>query len=238
MAICNLDLPVGVLAHSLADVEQHARALAQAVAAALRAAIETRGAASLVLSGGRSPIAFFERLSEQELDWSRVLVSLADERWVPVEHADSNLGLLRRHLLRGPAAQARLLGLYRPAASLELAAEQADQALAELPRPIDVLVLGMGEDGHTASLFPDSPQLAAALLAECPRRCLPMQAPSEPRQRLSLTRPLLAGARLPLLALQGEAKLATLREALAGEDALRMPIRAFLHSPLEIYWCP
>ncbi|MGH8353923.1 MAG: 6-phosphogluconolactonase, partial [Pseudomonas sp.] len=112
MAICNLDLPVGVLAHSLADAEQHADALAQAVAEALRVAIETRGAASLVLSGGRSPLGFFERLSEQALDWSRVLVSLADERWVPPEQADSNEGLLRRHLLRGPAAQARLVGLY------------------------------------------------------------------------------------------------------------------------------
>jgi 6-phosphogluconolactonase len=90
-----------------------------------------------------------------------VTVSLADERWVPVEHADSNAGLLARHLLKGAAAKARFIGLYQRAANLEAAAEQADQALAELP-PIDVLVLGMGDDGHTASLFPASPNLRQA----------------------------------------------------------------------------
>ncbi|HCV39327.1 MAG TPA: 6-phosphogluconolactonase, partial [Pseudomonas sp.] len=85
-----------------------------------------------------------------------------DERWVPVEHADSNAGLLARHLFKGAAAKARFVGLYRQAGSLEAAAVSADQALAELP-PIDVLVLGMGDDGHTASLFPDSPNLAEGL---------------------------------------------------------------------------
>src|SRR5690606_21688291 len=205
MAICDIQLPTGVVAHSLADAKRHAEAMAAAVAEALSSAIDARGSASLVVSGGRSPIGFFECLSGQALDWSKVLVSLADERWVPVEHGDSNEGLVRRHLLRGNAARARFLGLYRPTPSLDEAATLADQALAELPQPIDVLVLGMGDDGHTASLFPDSPHLAAALQPDCPRRCLPMQAPSVPRQRLSMTLPLLASAHLSLLAIQGEA---------------------------------
>jgi 6-phosphogluconolactonase len=238
MAICDIELPTGVVAHSLGDAQRHAEAMASAVAEALRAAVDAHGTASLVVSGGRSPIGFFECLSEQELDWPKVLISLADERWVPVEHGDSNEGLVRRHLLRGKAAQARFLGLYRPMPTLDEAATLANQALAELPRPIDVLVLGMGDDGHTASLFPNSPHLAAALQPDCPRRCLPMQAPSVPRQRLTMTLPLLASARLPLLAIQGEAKLATLCDALAGDDMLEMPIRAFLRHPLEIYWCP
>lgn len=110
-------------------------------------------------------------------------------------------------------------------------------ALAELGA-IDVLVLGMGEDGHTASLFPGSPNLEQALSTGCERRCLPMQAPSVPRQRLTLTLPLLASAQLTLLAVQGQAKLATLATALAGEDEAAMPIRAFLRRPLEIHWCP
>ena len=124
-----------------------------------------------------------------------------------------------------------------PGASLEQAAERADAVLAELP-PIDVLVLGMGEDGHTASLFPDSPNLEAALDPRGARRCLPMQAPSVPRQRLSMSLALLASARLTLLALHGPGKLATLNQALAGESYEAMPIRAFLARPLEIYWCP
>ncbi|WPC06851.1 6-phosphogluconolactonase [Pseudomonas benzenivorans] len=237
MAISKLDLPVGVVARSLNDAQQLAETLAGDVAAALRAAIASQGRATLVVSGGRSPIAFFEQLARHELPWAQVLISLADERWVPVNHATSNEGLVRRHLLRGPAAEARLLGLYQVAGSLEQAALKAEQALAELP-PIDVLVLGMGDDGHTASLFPGSPNLDLALQTDCPRRCLPMQAPSEPRQRLSLTLPLLAAARRPLLAIQGPAKLATLSAALSHADASSMPIRAFLRSPLEIYWCP
>jgi 6-phosphogluconolactonase len=238
MAIYELELPIGLMAHSCADVERHAEALTLAVAGALRSALETYGQASLVVSGGRSPVPFFERLSRETLDWARVQISLADERWVAVEHAASNEGLVRRHLLQGPAAAASFLGLYHPAPSLDEAALLADRALAALQQPIDVLVLGMGDDGHTASLFPASPRLSEALESESHRRCLPMQAPVEPRERLTLTLPLLASARLPLLAIQGAAKLETLRLALAGENIAAMPIRAFLHSPLEIYWCP
>lgn len=238
MAISDLALPAHVLGFSLGNAEQLAGELAVSVANALRLAVEARGVASLVVSGGRSPIAFFERLARQELDWSRVVVSLADERWVPVAHADSNEGLVRRHLLRGTAAKARFIGLYQPAASLEESAALAHQTLAELPQPIDALVLGMGEDGHTASLFPASRNLDLALSADCPRRCLPMHAPSVPHQRLSMPLALLAGARLTLLAVQGRNKLATLRQALAAEGDAQMPIRAFLRNPLEIYWCP
>ncbi len=238
MAICNLDLPAQVIGFTLSDPLQLAGELALAVANALRAAIAERGRATLVVSGGRSPVEFFKRLSAQPLDWSKVVVSLADERWVPVGHPDSNEGLVRRHLLQGEAAAARFIGIYHAEPSLAQAAARADQALAELPQPIDVLVLGMGEDGHTASLFPGSPRLAEALDPACAARCLPMLAPGVPHQRLSLTLPLLAGARLRLLALQGQGKLATLRDALAGGDAQQMPIRAFLNLPLELYWCP
>lgn len=237
MAISELQLPAHVTAHDFADAARLAEGLATDVAQRLRAAIADKGEATLVVSGGRSPVAFLHRLAAQSLDWSKVVISLADERWVPVEHADSNAGLVAQHLLQGNAAKARFVGLYRPAASLEAAAEQADQALAELG-PIDVLVLGMGDDGHTASLFPGSPNLAEGLLAQGERRVLPMLAPSVPHQRLSLTRRVLAGAGATLLSVQGPGKLATLRAALAGDDPAQMPIRAFLQDPLQIYWCP
>lgn len=107
----------------------------------------------------------------------------------------------------------------------------------DLP-PIDVLVLGMGDDGHTASLFPASPNLRQGLAKVGERRCLPMLAPSVPHQRLSMTRALLASAGFTALSVQGAGKLATLRAALAGNDLTEMPIRAFLHDPLSIYWCP
>lgn len=237
MAISDLELPVGVVARSHSDAQHLARALAENVAGALRDAIDSRGQATLVVSGGRSPIAFFKALSQQTLPWNKVLVSLADERWVPTSHEDSNEALVRRHLLQGPAAEAQLLGLYQSAASLEQAAELAEQALRDLPG-IDVLILGMGTDGHTASLFPDSPNLDEALSEDCSRRCLPMLAPSVPHQRLTLTLPLLRAARLPLLSIEGPGKLAVLEQALQQDNLKNMPISAFLRAPLEIYWCP
>ncbi|WP_442109374.1 6-phosphogluconolactonase [Pseudomonas sp. NUPR-001] len=237
MAISELELPANVTAHDFSGAAQLAEGLAKDVAARLNAAIAAKGQATLVVSGGRSPVAFFQALIQQPLDWSKVLVTLADERWVPVEHADSNAGLLKRHLLTGKAAKASFLSLYRPAASLEAAAVEADQALAKLTA-IDVLVLGMGDDGHTASLFPNSPNLSEGLDRHSSRRCLPMLAPSVPHQRLSMTRALLAQAGFTVLSVQGPGKLATLRAALQGSDIAAMPIRAFLQDPLDIYWCP
>jgi len=143
MAISDLQLPTGVRAHEFRSPTLLAEGQALMVAELLREAIAARGQATLVVSGGRSPVAFFQALVKQELDWSKVLISLADERWVPVEHADSNAGLLKRYLFHGPVAKARFLGLYSAAANLEEAAQQADSLLAELPG-IDVLVLGMG----------------------------------------------------------------------------------------------
>ncbi|MGH8383576.1 6-phosphogluconolactonase [Pseudomonas sp.] len=237
MAISELELPANVTAHDFNGAAQLAEGLAKDVAGRLSAAIAANGQATLVVSGGRSPVAFFQALILQPLDWSKVLVTLADERWVPVEHADSNAGLLKRHLLTGNAAKARFLGLYRAAVNLEAAALEADQALAELSG-IDVLVLGMGDDGHTASLFPDSPNLSEGLDPQSARRCLPMLAPTVPHQRLSMTRALLARAAFTALSVQGPDKLATLRAALEGTDVAQMPIRAFLQDPLDIYWCP
>ncbi|GGL27823.1 6-phosphogluconolactonase [Pseudomonas brenneri] len=237
MAISDLKLPQGVTPHEYRTPVLLAEGLANDVAEQLRTAISARGEATLVVSGGRSPVAFFQNLARQGLDWSKVTITLADERWVPVEHADSNAGLLKKYLLQGPAAKARFLSLYSAAANLDAAAEQADRLLAELPA-IDVLVLGMGDDGHTASLFPNSPNLAEALKPDGTRRCWPMLAPSVPRQRLTMSRALLATANYTVLSIAGDSKLNTLSEALASDDVAGMPIRAFLQPTLEIYWCP
>ncbi|MGE8181974.1 6-phosphogluconolactonase [Pseudomonas mandelii] len=237
MAISELKLPQGVSAHEFKSPVLLADGLALNVAKQLSDAIDARGSATLVVSGGRSPVAFFQNLAKQKLDWSKVVVTLADERWVPVEHADSNAGLLKRYLLQGPAAKAQFLSLYSATANLEQAAEQADRLLAELP-PIDVLILGMGDDGHTASLFPNSPNLADALKVDGTRRCYPMLAPTVPHQRLTMSRALLASAKTTVLSISGQSKLTTLSAALAGDDVAAMPIRAFLQPTLEIYWCP
>lgn len=239
MATCELEFAAGLKTSEFDNPQLLADALAEHVAELLTAAISSNphGVATLVVSGGKSPVAFFQALARKPIEWSKVCISLADERWVPTEHADSNAGLLKRYLFQGPAAEAGFVSLYRPTDTLEEAAAATDEALKDLPK-IDVLVLGMGDDGHTASLFPNSPNLDEALNLDSQRRCLPMLAPSTPHQRLTLTRSLLASATTPILSISGQAKLQTLRTAMAGDDLAEMPIRAFLNPSLEIYWCP
>ena len=214
-----------------------AESLAISVGHALDLVIKAKGWAVLAVSGGKSPLPMFERLRYRPIRWDAVTVTLVDERAVPPDHADSNGALVRNHLLREGAGVAAWVPLIRD----EAEAAEPQRAVARLNGAFqqpDVVVLGMGEDGHTASLFPDGPNLEAALDPRGARRCLPMQAPSVPRQRLSMSLALLASARLTLLALHGPGKLATLNQALAGESYEAMPIRAFLARPLEIYWCP
>ena len=149
--------------HTADGAETLARDLADITAARLRAAVSARGAASLVVSGGRTPAPMFRALRACELPWERVTVTLADERWVPADAADSNERMVRAELLQGAAAAARFVGLVNAAPTPEAGRAATDAALRAIPRPFDVVMLGMGNDGHTASLFPDAPALAAAL---------------------------------------------------------------------------
>lgn len=235
--VIELDLPSHVQALSFASASQLADYQARKVAEALREAVDIRGRAYLVVPGGRSPVAFFQALAGQALPWEKVMIGLTDERWITPDRDGSNEYLVRRHLLSEQAAAATLIGLYRPAADIERAAAEADRQLRELP-PIDVLVLGMGEDGHTASLFPDSPNLAVALAEDCPQWVMPMCAPQPPHERLTLTFPVLCRARSVWLAIQGPAKLDSLSRALVCQDEQRMPICALFDRPLTILWAP
>lgn len=237
MTISEPALPTGVAWQDYPGPDRQAAQLAERVARELDEALVRQGQACLLVSGGRSPVAFFEALAEQPLDWSRVRIGLVDERWVPEDQAESNAGLVRRHLLQGAASRATFHGLYRTAASLEAAAGVVEADLAGLPAP-DVVVLGMGADGHTASLFPGTPGLAEALAEDGSRRCVAMWAPQVPHARLSLTRAFLARVPRMHLALEGQAKRDVLAAALAGGDPLRWPILAFLRPPLTIHWCP
>lgn len=209
-------------------------ALAQTIADELRAAIAERGEASLAVSGGRSPIVLFEQLRAQVLDWSRVKVTLVDERCVPHDHADSNTALVRQHLLQDAAAAASFVPLFDalPAdlndAVLPRLVNDANQRLSALSFPLDVVVLGMGEDGHTASLFPAAPGLDNALASPGPIAWV--RPATAPHARLTLTLPVLLMARHVHLPLSGEAKLTVYQAASKGANPA-LPISLLLNSP-------
>lgn len=205
----------------------------------LRSAIDERGSASLIVSGGRTPQGLFAALAAQELPWSQVVISLADERWVDVTDAASNEKMVREHLLVNKAAAARFVGLKNNAEHAEQGVDACCEALDSIPTPFDVVILGMGEDGHTASLFPCSGQLAQGLDLGFPKSCLALQPTTAPHWRMSLSLAKLLDARHHFLHLTGERKRAVLEQALAGENEFEMPIRAVLkRADVELVWAP
>ena len=221
------------------DAGASAAALAQHVAKRLGEDLAAGAGAVLVVSGGRTPVPFFQALAVQPLDWARVIVTLADERWVPPDHPDSNEALVRRNLLSGRAAAARLVPLFTADASPAAAAEALAPVLEALPRPFSQVVLGMGEDGHIASLFPDALELARGLATAAP--VLAVHPGAAPHPRLSLSLSALLGARDIALLLAGEDKRAVLVRALGDGPVEALPVRAILRqtgAPVSVFWAP
>ncbi|THD48851.1 MAG: 6-phosphogluconolactonase [Bradyrhizobium sp.] len=210
------------------DGAKLAPAFAKWTAEKLTAAIAARGAALLVVSGGTTPQRYFQALSALPIDWSRVAVTLADERRVTEDSPRSNARLVRETLLQGPAAAAS----FAPLADSRLDGDQelaaANARIAALPKPADLVVLGMGEDGHTASWFPGAEGLADAINPAARSLVMPISAPGAPEPRLTLTARAILRARAIALQIEGPAKLATLDKALADGPTEAMPIRAVL----------
>ncbi|MCO6187091.1 6-phosphogluconolactonase [Rhizobium sp. L1K21] len=218
-----------------------AEALADRVADTLSAAIAARGSASLAVSGGSTPKAFFNALSGHGIDWSKVAITLVDERFVPADNPRSNHLLVKENLLKGPAAKANFIPLYRDASDAEAAAAISTKATANICSPFDVAILGMGNDGHTASFFPDGDNLADAIDSARARGILTMEAAGAGEKRLTFSFSALSDARLLVLHIEGAEKAATLEKALQDGPEEDMPIRAVLRraeSPVEIYWAP
>jgi 6-phosphogluconolactonase len=211
-----------------ADGEDLALELADWTAERLRAAIAERGAALLVVSGGKSPARFFEALSSMPLDWTRVEVTLADERRVGEDSPRLNARLVRDDLLRNHATVARFTPLAdaRLTESQELVA--AGARIACLPLPADVVVLGMGDDGHTASWLPGAEGLAEVMDPGARQLVAPVEAVGPYEPRLTLTGRVILRAKAIALLIEGEAKLRALAAALEGGPDEEMPIRAVL----------
>lgn len=223
------------------DHESLVQGLSAHIARRLRTALAARPAASLLVPGGRTPAPFLEHLATEKLDWSRVIVGLTDERWVANTDAASNERLLRAHLLRDAATSAHVQGLKNDAADAQTGAPRAWQALAGVERPFDAVVVGMGEDGHFASLFPGDETSTAGLRVEAEPACIAVRAPVQPAERVSLNLPALLQSRELLLLVTGERKWNLLLQELDDACTRHLPVRALLTqrlSPLTVCWSP
>lgn len=226
-----------------ASVEAMAEALSAEIEERLARAIAERGAASLAVSGGSTPKPLYQQLSDADLDWSKVTVVLVDERWVDPGEAGSNEDFVRASLLQGKAAAASFIGLktagLKPADGLA----EAESRLADLPQPIEVSILGMGNDGHTASWFPHAVGLDACLNADrsllAAVRAERSEVTGDHLDRITLTRRPIARSAAIYLMLSGEAKREALAAAAAGSDVSAMPVRSLLQDdtlPFQIHW--
>ena len=220
-----------------------AERLADQVAARLCDAIDVRGRAFLSVGGGRFPKPFFQKLSSRSVPWEKVSVVLGDERWVSPDDEASNEKLVKDNLLSGDASRAHFVGLKTIHQDPREGLEEIEHRLKSLPELLDVTILGMGEDGHTASLFPSaSPEeLEQALVPADAEQAALMNPSVSDVPRISLTLPRLRASRWIVVAAPGEGKLTTFNQAMAGDDVRLMPVRAILRqedTPVEFWWAP
>lgn len=226
----------GLDIRAFASQTELAPALAAAVAEDLHRGIAARGKAVLAVSGGSTPVPFFTALRRLDVEWSRVTVTLVDERWVDAGHADSNAGLVQRHLLQEAAAAARFQPLKNVADTAAEGCESANLQLSSLC-PVDIAVLGMGADGHTASWFPEAPGLAAALDVDNRACCVALQPPQGGHERLSLSLAAVLSAGRLYLHFTGPEKWSTLERALLPGPVTDLPVRTLLRQqsrPLQV----
>ena len=194
---------------------------------------------AIVVSGGTTPGRCFDHLSRTPLPWSRVTVIPSDERWVPVEHADSNEKMIRNRLLSSQAGEGEVLPLFRGNASIGQAPGLIAQDLSALPLPFACVLLGMGADGHFASLFPDFDGLADALDPTGQQLCTQVRTAGSPHLRISLCLPALLNTRHTVLLIFGADKHRVLQRSLVPGSGY--PIAALLQhhaSPMTVVWSP
>lgn len=200
--------------------------------------IAENGCASIAVSGGRSPIGLFEELSKINLDWSKVELTLVDERWVDAKNEDSNELLVRKHLIKNKATQVKFFPIKSSEKSVKEGQILYEKVLQQVKLPFDVIVLGMGDDGHAASLFPCCKELSQAMDPDNQQKCIVTKPKNAPYERISLTFSTISKAKNLILHMRGSSKLHTFEHAMTLKDAKKMPIYAFIEQPLAIYWSP
>lgn len=221
--------------------------LGNRICSQLEQAILERDRALLVLSGGSTPKPLFEYLSQMDIAWEKVFITLADDRWVEADHRDSNERLVRSILLQDMASSAIFTGLKTAAPTAKEGEHLCSLRITMLQRPFDVVVLGMGTDGHTASLFPGAPELKEAVRQDSKRDCLAITPPSTTHSRMTLTLPTLLDSRQIFIHIEGDDKKKAYEKALLKDSQgnpmppEEMPVRYFLYqqkTPVSVYWSP
>lgn len=224
--------------HTFKTTHELIENLSKNISQQLQDSIDKNGKASLLVSGGNTPKPLFEKLSQSDIEWEKVSVGLCDERWVPALHVDSNEKLVKEYLLQENASKARFVGMYHEGLNAQEAEASCSEKMSAL-YPFDVVILGMGNDGHTASLFPKNSKLQQAFNEDNDTLCIAIKPDDAPHMRMSLTRAAILSAKHLYLHIEGAQKLSVYEEALNGNDIYAMPIRAILHQNiknLEVYY--
>lgn len=225
-------LTQSVICEDASKAEQ-AKRLAHTIAEQLNEAIAERGHASIAFSGGSTPDLMFAALARQSVDWSKVSITLVDERCVPLDHARSNARLLKQNLLSLLPQQAGFVPLFKPDES----SSERTARLGLFPLPFDVVHLGMGTDAHTASFFPDAPNIAEMLDLDNPALIATTRSESSQEQRLTWTLPALLKSRQIVVQLVGREKrevidpvveLLGYSEFVSGSERIQRPMLALL----------
>ena len=198
------------------------------------------------MSGGSTPVPLYEALSKTELAWKKVKVALVDERWVDQQHSASNEALIRRSLLINNAKSASFIGMKTTDEKASKGQPHTESRYRSLPQPYSVAIVGMGLDGHTASLFPGAHGIKAALQTESEQITAAINAKQSPvtgtnTERLTMTLSGLLKCERLIILLTGEDKLAVFEQAMKPGPVEELPIRGLLHQekvPIELYWAP
>lgn len=218
-------------------------ALTEAIKTDISSQLNALGTCRIAVGGGKTPIPLLEQLSDVALDWSNVTTTLTDERWVENDQPDSNERMVRQHLLKNKAASALFIPLKNTYKTAKGGQFSLDVTLQKQVPSVDYVVLGMGTDGHFASLFPNTAELTEGLNPEYPMRCMATRSPVEPAERMSLTLSMLLTAKKIYLLICGDDKLAVYRRACLDDqsDNSLLPISAVLKQtvvPVELFWSP
>lgn len=209
------------------------------IVSALHRRLVTHESASIIVSGGSTPAPVYAYMAHKDLEWHRVHVLLSDERWVPSDSEDSNERMLRNAFEASRASYAQIASYFDPAITLEERCTELDEEIRTLPLPFTSVLLGMGDDGHIASLFPDADDLKQGLDLKTSRSFTPVHTASSSHPRLSMTLAALLRSDEILLLISGASKRTRLEQAIEPQSEL--PVAHLLRQqrvPVDVFWAP